>query len=177
MYFYGFNWFGIVLQVPGHFHIATRFFHINSMPLIPTESVLFFCEQYRSTEEGDEPIAPIKLGLFAPSVKAARIAAAAGTLVFLHVPFIVWFAILYGVPMGQREFWQLCAGIGVFASMLGTWKLMGRFMKPRMATRGELKTASLLLRTRRPRAAAILADAAARYEEIMRNPTPTSLRD
>jgi hypothetical protein len=38
MFVFGGRLFGKVDQVPGHFHVATQFFHVNFVPLVPTKS-------------------------------------------------------------------------------------------------------------------------------------------
>jgi hypothetical protein len=40
MFIFGGRLFGKVEQVPGLFHVATQFFHVNFIPLIPTKSWL-----------------------------------------------------------------------------------------------------------------------------------------
>lgn len=51
MMFFGMHLYGVVSQIPGMLHVATRFFHVNYFPILPVGSVLVVNASLNGGEE------------------------------------------------------------------------------------------------------------------------------
>ncbi len=113
--FFGTRTYGKVDQVPGLFYVATKFFYIQFVPLVPTESYLIF----EGTEEGD-------------SFRGCQIPMNGKSVLFAWMRFILFIAAvvtgliavveLVSVAQG-RTGWQRLVTMGLAAvlSAVGFW--------------------------------------------------------
>lgn len=133
MIMFGTRLFGAVDQVPGVFHVATKFFHLNFIPLIPTGSVLILDKTLTDGE-----LLGVETGLSFKSVLAGWVRAAiivaaivTGFMTFLYL--IEAFDAGPGARRGADEESSLIAA-AVFPLLLGAWWLSYRATRASFAT-------------------------------------------
>ena len=81
---FGHHYFGKVDSIPGLCHVATRFFHINFVPLIPLESSIILAV----TDKGGNP-KTVKTALSFKSILVAWLRAALYVVLFATIVFSV----------------------------------------------------------------------------------------
>jgi hypothetical protein len=117
--------FGAVDQVPGVFHIATKFLHLNFIPLIPTGSALILDKKLTEGE-----LVGVEIGLCFKSVLAAWVRAALvfGTIVTGFLTFVYLLEAFAAGPGVQRDVDENHALIAaaVFPLLLAAWWLSYR---------------------------------------------------
>lgn len=104
MIIFGSRLFGKVDAVPGMFHVATKFFHINFLPLIPTGSWLVVDQDGSSWRGVEIPV----------SMKSVAVA----WIRFLLCCFAL-FGLIFGLTGSSKG--------GVFISLLGLGGFIGSY--------------------------------------------------
>jgi phosphatidylserine synthase len=152
--------FGIVDQVPGHFYIATRFFHICSLPIAPFQSYLVV--------EGSEVDPTIfRQGSFSGvpigwNLRSILIGWFRGALMFLvvvgFVVGLIALLIYQNEPLASRDPLAYAIGVGGVAGAPVFLMIYVISRRSTRATQTRLESLAQSLATRYPAAARIVED-------------------